>query len=229
MKRILVAVSALVALVAVVLVSVCVASPYSRVVGVKRAKVVAGVYTPDSSAFILEGNSGSTPTCNDTTESFFVGDILGQSNFASGTNAVPLIRVAIAGVPTGVAVDTLRAFIDYANDKAGPWFTAGAAVPTGWDITLLKNSPTAASDTTGAGASYALGGVASGAVQSVYSGTLALTSVTAGTAVTSPIGWQWARLRLTGDKTTGTLSSLLWSRVWVAIPTDVAPGSALTP
>lgn len=235
MKRILGLVGA--AAVLALMVTIAGAAQVTQVLEVGRAKYPAGVCTPDSSGgFILEGNSGSAPTCNDTTAAFYIGNLASSAlGVVGGTNAYPLIRVSVAGVPTGVAVDTIRAFIDLAQNKNGPWSTAGASVPTGWDITMLQNAPTAASDTTGAGATKALYAAGSTALSPlstvpVYSGCLNLTGVTIGSSVASPVGWKYARLRLTGDKTTGTISSLFGTKVWVSFPVNVAdPSSAGEP
>lgn len=193
-----------------------------------RARYLAGVMNRDSSVFILEGNSGSAPTCYDTTAAFYIGNhVLNGGNFAGTTNAVPMFILTVSGVPTGVAVDSIRAFVDYSMSKNGPWLTAGEAVPTGWDVTCTMVAPTAASDSTGAGATKALYAAGSTAIsplstRPVYKGVLQATSVTAGTLATSPLGWQYARFRLTGDKTTGTLSSLFGARVWVSFPVNVS-------
>lgn len=236
MKRICGLAGMLVVLLAAVVTTVTSAAVMNNPKELYRAKYPAGVCTPDSSVFILEGNSGSAPTCNDTTEAFFVGNHALQSgNYASSTNAVPVFMVSVSGVPTGVAVDTIRAFVDYSMTKHGPWLTAGQAVPTGWDITCLQVAPTAASDSTGAGHTkylYSTGSTARSplSTQPVYKGVLALTGVTVGSSNASPVGWNYARLRLTGDKTTGTLSSLFAAKVTVSFPVDVlAPASPADP
>jgi len=226
MKRILGFVCAAVALVALTFTATH-AAQVNNVLEPMRAKYPAGVCTPDSAVFILEGNSGSAPTCNDTTAAFYVGNIAtSHLGVVGGTNAYPLLRVSVSGVPTGAAVDTIRAFIDLAQSRNGPWLTAGQAVPTGWDITCLLVSPTAASDSTGAGetkALYAAGSTARSPLspQPVYTGCLNLTGVTIGSSAASPVGWDYARLRLTGDKTTSTINSLFAAKVTVSFPVEV--------
>jgi len=228
MKRILGTVSAVMVLALALTATVCDAAVVNNAIQLSRAKYPAGVCTPDSTVFILEGNAGSTPTCNDTTAAFYIGNHAIATGLLSATTGVtPLFNFTVFGVPTGVAVDSLRLFIDYAQSKNGPWITQGAAVPTGWDATLLQVAPTAASDTTGAGATkaaYAAGSTASSPLSTLpgYHGWYGLTGVTLGSGVASPYGFEFARLRLTGDKTTGTISSLFNAAVWVSFPVNVA-------
>lgn len=195
---------------------------------VSRAKYPAGACTPDSMAFILEGNSGSAPTCNDTSAAFYIGNhVLQAGNLAATTSVTPLFSFLVSGVPTGVATDSVGVFIDYAPSPNGPWVTKGQAVPSGWDSYLFLRAPTAASDSTGAGATKALYAAGSTVIsplstQPCYRGFYGLTGVTIGSDATSPIGFDWARLRLTGDKTTGTINSLFDARLWVSYPVNVA-------
>lgn len=226
MKRLLGFAGAVAVLVAIT-VTLAAAAVVNNPVQVSRAKYPVGVCTPDSAAFILEGNSGSAPTCNDTTAAIYIGNHIAHGGLlAATTNLAPVFTVIVSGVPYGVAVDTIRAFVDYAQTKNGPWLTVGQAVPTGWDITCLMVAPTAASDSTGVGATNALYAAGSTAIsplstRPVYRGYLALTAVTLGSANTSPVGWDYMRLRLTGDKTTGLVSTLFGARVWVSFPVNV--------
>lgn len=217
----------LVALLLVVAAVSAFASPQINTPTLTRATYPLGVQVPDTAAFTIEGGTGATIVTTDTTQSFYIGGLAQGATGTASASVISLLRVTVTGMPTGVAVDTIYADVDYSNSPNGPWATNGNT-GTGADITLLLLGPAAASDTTGVGyvkANYQSVGLP--ANQALYSGSLAL----AGTSVarTAPFLWQYARLRFAGDHGIGLASTLLSASVSVGYQVDLLPQISATP
>lgn len=169
---------------------------------VVRARYPAGVETADSSVFVCEGAVASWATA-DTTQTFGIKHINYELSNAATTQAQPLLRVTIAGVPSGPAVDTLLAYIDFAHTRSGPWTSQSNAANNGFaaPTALILTGGATNADSTGAGLFFAgfPNNAPPTATFNTYHGFI--TYAPGNAASTSPILWEFGRLRLSGDKT----------------------------
>ena len=165
-------------------------------------KNVAGTLTSDTLAFktlIADGTHvTSTHTSSDTLSVVTINNVAytQNSNGATTSAVVDMIRLTAWGMAGLITTDTLFAFTDFANSPSGPWLSQSKTSFTPLVVAGLAG----AADTTGAGyaaANRALltslpnGGITawSGYVSRKFDGVVP----------TDPLGWKYMRIRLAGD------------------------------
>ncbi len=192
-----------------------------------RVKNVAGTLTPDSASFTIEQSAAATLPSNDTLSAVYVGDLNAFYDEAATNAAKNVLRVVVRGVPTDPVADTLRFWCDWSNSPHGPWYTEKNTVTP--QVVCLNGLGAANADTAGVGTwrTYGYGPTyGSNSViptPNVYTGFMqinnTLASISAG-GINSPQGWQYLRLRSTGDH--GGAGTVLGATVSVSYLIDLA-------